>query len=85
MSLDFTEEKEKSTLVAITWANVDPDKCRHMASLGHNELSNDSMYLLILRVRTMREVSTDIKTVRLGKGYLFWIWKPWKTNNTYYK
>ena len=46
MSLDFTEDL--STLVqvmacgvkqqAITWANVDPDLCRHMASLGHNEL-----------------------------------------------
>ena len=23
---------------AITWANVDPDLYRHMASLGHNEL-----------------------------------------------
>ena len=23
---------------AITWANVDQDLCRHMASLGHNEL-----------------------------------------------
>ena len=23
---------------AITWANVDTDPCRHMASLGHNEL-----------------------------------------------
>ena len=23
---------------AITWANVDPDLCRHMASLGQNEL-----------------------------------------------
>ena len=23
---------------AITWANVDPDLCRHMASLGPNEL-----------------------------------------------
>ena len=26
---------------AITWANVDPDLCRHMASLGHNELTNE--------------------------------------------
>ena len=25
---------------AITWANVDPDICRHMASLGHNELTH---------------------------------------------
>ena len=22
---------------AITWANVDPDLCRHIVSLGHNE------------------------------------------------
>ena len=46
MLLDLTDDK--STLVqvmawwhqakAITWANVDPDLCRHMASLGHNEL-----------------------------------------------
>ena len=25
---------------AITWTNVDLDPCRHMASLGHNELTN---------------------------------------------
>ena len=47
MTLDLTEDK--STLVqevmawclrqqAIAWANVDPDLCHHMASLGHNEL-----------------------------------------------
>ena len=37
MSLDTTVDK--STLVqVITWTNVDPDLCRHMASLGHNEL-----------------------------------------------
>ena len=24
---------------AITWANVDPDLCRHMASLAHNDLT----------------------------------------------
>ena len=28
---------------AITWANVDPDLCRQMASLGHNELNEFSM------------------------------------------
>ena len=26
---------------AITWANVDPDLCGHMASLGHNEFSTE--------------------------------------------
>ena len=39
---------DKSTLVqvivtirhqAITWANVNPDLCHHMAALAHNELS----------------------------------------------
>ena len=49
MSLDFTDDQ--STLVqvmawavrqqAITWANVDPDLCCHMASLGPSELSWD--------------------------------------------
>ena len=24
----------------ITWANVDPDLCRHMVSVGHNELTS---------------------------------------------
>ena len=46
VSLDHAYDK--STLVqviswcrqatSITWANVDPDLCHHMASLGHNEL-----------------------------------------------
>ena len=26
--------------MAITWANVDPDLCYHMASLGPNELNH---------------------------------------------
>ena len=28
---------------AITWTNVDPDLCRHMASLGHTALTFDTM------------------------------------------
>ena len=53
MPLDLTDDK--STLVqvmawcrqatkqqAITWANVDLDLCRHMVSLGHNELNRRS-------------------------------------------
>ena len=46
MSLDLT--KDKSTLVqvmawcqTITLAGVDPDLCRHMASLSHNVLHID--------------------------------------------
>ena len=37
MPLDLTD---KSTLVdqAITWANIDPDLCHQMVSLGLNEL-----------------------------------------------
>ena len=62
MSLDFTNDK--STLVqvmacavwqqAITWANVDPDLCRHMALLGHNELK-------ITRVSRKRECMRSLK------------------------
>ena len=52
MPQDLTDDK--STLVqvwlgavrqqAITWAIVDPDLCRHMASLGHNELNSWFMF-----------------------------------------
>ena len=31
---------------AITWANVDPDLCRHVVSLGHNELMPFNGWLL---------------------------------------
>ena len=53
MSLDLTDDK--STLVqamacavrqqAITRASVDPDLCRHMASLGPNELLPHGNYV----------------------------------------
>ena len=45
MSLDLTDDQSTSVQVmavrqqAITWANVDPDLCRHMASLGPNGLN----------------------------------------------
>ena len=42
---------------AITWANVDPDQCRHMASLGCNELiiienrfSNEMVHFQIIHI-----------------------------------
>ena len=39
MSLDFTDAHSTlAQVVAITWANVDPDLCSHMVSLGHNEV-----------------------------------------------
>ena len=38
MSPDFTDVKSTLVQVIITWANVDPDLCRHMVSLGHNVL-----------------------------------------------
>ena len=50
MSLDLNDDK--STLVPsgnkplITWANFDSDLCRHMASLGHNELNGLPWHLL---------------------------------------
>ena len=51
MPLDLTQGK--STLVqvkalhqAITWANVDPDICHHMTSLGHNGVIQDISYVV---------------------------------------
>ena len=46
MSLDFIDDQSALVQImawcrqatSITWANVDPDLCRHMVSLGHNEL-----------------------------------------------
>ena len=46
MLLDFTDDQSSVVQVmawcirqqAITWASVDPDLCRHMVSLGQNEL-----------------------------------------------
>ena len=56
MSMDFTDDQ--STLVqvmawchqatshylTVTWANVDPDLCCHMAPLGHNELKSHEIF-----------------------------------------
>ena len=44
MPLDLNDDKSILVQVmawhqAITWANVDPDLCHHMVSLGHNELN----------------------------------------------
>ena len=44
--MDLTDDKSTMVQVMvgavrqqpITWANVDPDLCRYMVSLGHNEL-----------------------------------------------
>ena len=33
-----------------TWANVDLDPCRHMASLDHNELTNISSFALQVKM-----------------------------------
>ena len=49
-----SDDGGKSTLVqafgqqAITWASVGPELCRHMASLGHNNLTNCIMIWLLM-------------------------------------
>ena len=32
---------------AITWANIDPGFCRHMTSLGHNELGRPTDFCVM--------------------------------------
>ena len=41
---------------AITWANVDPDLCRHMASLGHNELIENGRPCIVEIIGTQGHV-----------------------------
>ena len=38
MPLDIIDDKSTLLQQAITWSYVDPDLCRHILSLGHNEL-----------------------------------------------
>ena len=42
---------------AITWANVDPDLCHHMTSLGLNELRREYLNSLRLSDAYMRQLS----------------------------
>ena len=71
MPQDLTDDK--STLVqvmacigavrqqAITWASVDPDRCRHMASLGPNELNSINFYVFRLLLSLSQVTGTDLK------------------------
>ena len=59
MSLDFTDEK--STLVqVITWSNVDPVLCHHMASLGHSGLT---AYVYVIRDKVPAIISVGCQNV----------------------
>ena len=76
LSLDLTDGKFREWLgairqQAITWANVDPDLCRHMASLGPSELSSVSAaHLKIGHLKIFISVSLIIK----------WVAKTWLRN-----
>ena len=48
---------------AITRANVNPDRCCHMASLGHNELVNS--FAFRLRVKTTQVIASPCKTSKV--------------------
>ena len=50
---------------AITWANVDPVFCRHMASLGPNELSSKMYY---------RKIMQCLQAKRFGVTMIMSIW-----------
>ena len=47
----------------ITWANIDPDICRHMASLGHK--------VLIDLMQTRRCISESASLLRYQRGYQY--------------
>ena len=63
---------------AITWAQVDPDLCRHMASLSHNELKNDSHLLSMAYNSYHYNMATITFSSDLKSGPMFhdqsWLW-----------
>ena len=59
----------------ITWANVDPDLCRQVASLGYNELNiekNNGGWTL--HISSLYLYTTKI-TSRKSYFVLFWQWR----------
>ena len=57
---------------AITWAYVDPDLCRHMASLGHNELNSLKWKIgLFLIQRQAISLTKGVPKHRGGQLFLF--------------
>ena len=55
---------------AITWANVDRDLCRPMASLGHNELISNNFHLskqTLLQIWILSEMDSKVKLCRRDK------------------
>ena len=79
MSLNLTDDK--STLVqvmvgavrqqAITWANVYPDLCRHMVSLGLNEFIKNVLHLQQNSVK-----SSDISNMKMLLKMMSAKWQP---------
>ena len=79
MPLDLID---KSTLVqvtawcvwqqAITWANVNPDLCRYMVSLGHNVLSNHGRIRVALKIhaRVYEPVKTRDNTINVTFSFV---------------
>ena len=48
---------------AITWANVDPDSCHNMASLGHNELNRACNFGQSVQVRYKTNAGYEINSL----------------------
>ena len=75
MPLDLTDDKSTLPQVmlgavrqqAITWADVDTDLCRHMASQGHNELKPGN---LPVHYQTISWINADLlSTGPLGTNF----------------
>ena len=54
---------------AITWVDVDPDLCRHMVSLGHNELKDISAAFAVSMSRHNRKCKYIFIFPRNSSGF----------------
>ena len=81
MPSDLTDDKSSLVQImgavkkqAITWANADPDLCRHVVSLGYNELSCRRLCQLNMIIYKYAEMSSQL--FKLPESCPVWSYAP---------
>ena len=78
---------DKSTLIQAmawchqkkTWNNVDPDLCRHMASLGHNDFKSNSPWSTIIHLWPVtHSISRHTSSWHYSKPFISWVFQEWQ-------
>ena len=71
MSLDLPDDKSTSVQhQSITWANVDPDRCRYTASLSHHGLKVWLYSLINVSKFIFQHAIMDSQTISVKFAYI---------------